>query len=305
MKSVIHIVIFSTVLSPLMAFAQATAAPTALPATPAPRQESAKPFPTNLGKGQSNDFVRDLQNILRSDPKIYPEGIVSGYYGQLTEEAIKRLQKKYGLPATGVVDENTQNVIFPPRVELQVIAPNGGETWDRSQPHTILWKATTGPVIMDNRSLIPEASSGTGAARPSIAPFFPRASLDLIRDSDPSFFRHIATVDLYQSQYEWRIPARIPEGKDYRVRISFGGNVPCLYRLEAQAETNILPKPCPLAYPQYSASDTSDNPFAVTGTIPPPPDVINKLKEQVRMLEQIANQLMNQIQVLKSLLDNL
>ena len=264
---------------------------------------SGKVFPSTLKSGSTGDFVSDLQNILKSDTSIYPEGLVTGYFGKLTEEAVKKLQKKYGLPETGVVDDTTQQIIFPNTVEINVVTPNGGESWDKKDVHNILWKSTIGPVTSG------AASGGTsaGAVASSIAPFFPRASIDLIKDSDVSYRYHITTVSLYQSQYPWKIPGNIQEASDYRVRISTGGDTPCVYRMEGKTDTSIMPYPCPLsaAYPIYSASDTSDNPFAVTGTMPPSPEIIAKLKAQVAQIENALNNLLRQVQELKSLIESL
>lgn len=253
----------------------------------------AKVFPSTLKSGSTGDYVSDLQNILKSDSSIYPEGLVTGYFGKLTEEAVKKLQKKYGLPETGVVDDATQQIIFPTSVEITVVTPNGGENWDKKDVHNILWKSTVGAV--------------TSAAASGVAHFFPRASIDLIKDSDISYRYHITTVNLYQSQYPWKISGNIPEGSDYRVKISTGGDIPCVYRLEGKTDASIMPYPCLLsaAYPIYSASDTSDNPFSITGTTPPSPEIIAKLKTQVSQIENALNNLLRQVQELKSLIESL
>ena len=275
----------------------------AIAVLPAQAVATTKVFPSTLKSGSSGDYVSDLQQILKSDSTIYPEGLVTGYFGKLTEEAVKKLQKKYGLPETGVVDDTTQEVIFPNTVEITVVTPNGGESWDKKDIHNILWKSTVGPVTAAGT----RPGAATGAVASSIAPFFPRASLDLIKDSDASYRYHIATVSLYQSQYPWKISGNVPEGSDYRVRISTGGDVPCVYRMEGKTDTSIMPNPCPMsaAYPIYSASDTSDNPFAVTGATPPSPEIIAKLKAQVAQIENALNSLMRQVQELKSLIESL
>jgi len=56
----------------------------------------------------SGTEVRYLQKVLALDPKIYPEGRVSGYFGPLTEAAVKRFQKKYGIRTTGEVGPLTR-----------------------------------------------------------------------------------------------------------------------------------------------------------------------------------------------------
>ncbi len=69
-----------------------------------------------LKRGDTGDEVRKLQELLKSDPEIYPEGLVTGYFGPLTERAVRRFQEKHsqdilsplGLSGgTGIVGENT------------------------------------------------------------------------------------------------------------------------------------------------------------------------------------------------------
>jgi len=48
-----------------------------------------------------------LQQILAGDKKIYPEGLVTGYYGALTEKAVKQFQKKYNISQVGIVGPMT------------------------------------------------------------------------------------------------------------------------------------------------------------------------------------------------------
>jgi len=53
-------------------------------------------FNTNLQYGDENIRVRYLQLFLKSQGKdIYPEAIVSGWFGPLTKEAVVRFQEKY------------------------------------------------------------------------------------------------------------------------------------------------------------------------------------------------------------------
>ena len=59
-----------------------------------PEQEI-KPLTSMLRYGDSGEQVEKLQQMLKQDPEIYPEGIVSGYFGPLTEKAVNRFQKKY------------------------------------------------------------------------------------------------------------------------------------------------------------------------------------------------------------------
>lgn len=60
-----------------------------------------------LRLGDEGDRVAFLQALLAADPSIYPEGLISGYFGQLTEKALKRYQKKHGLEQVGFVGPRT------------------------------------------------------------------------------------------------------------------------------------------------------------------------------------------------------
>lgn len=52
-------------------------------------------FSQTLNKGSGGDEVTKLQKYLAQFPDIYPEGLVTGYFGSLTEAAVKRFQEKY------------------------------------------------------------------------------------------------------------------------------------------------------------------------------------------------------------------
>ena len=52
-------------------------------------------FKQNLYSGVENEDVKKLQEFLSQQSDIYPEGKVTGYFGPLTRNAIKRFQEKY------------------------------------------------------------------------------------------------------------------------------------------------------------------------------------------------------------------
>jgi hypothetical protein len=60
-----------------------------------------------LKMGITGDDVTMLQALLASDPSIYPEGMITGFYGKLTEQAVKRFQKKHGFEQVGNVGPKT------------------------------------------------------------------------------------------------------------------------------------------------------------------------------------------------------
>lgn len=65
-------------------------------------------FTKTLVLGMRDAEVFNLQKVLKLDPTIYPEGEVTGYFGKLTEAAVKRFQKKYGIRITGQVGPQTR-----------------------------------------------------------------------------------------------------------------------------------------------------------------------------------------------------
>ena len=64
-----------------------------------------------LYKGVSGNEVKEVQKFLKQFSEIYPEGLVTGYYGPLTEKAVKKFQEREGLAATGKIDEITRKNI--------------------------------------------------------------------------------------------------------------------------------------------------------------------------------------------------
>lgn len=63
-----------------------------------------------FGKGVKGPDVYAVQGMLKSLGYFY--GTITGYYGAETEAAVKRFQQKYGLPATGAVDDKTLESIL-------------------------------------------------------------------------------------------------------------------------------------------------------------------------------------------------
>jgi len=90
-------------------------------------------FTQNLRYGHSSIDVRSLQDCLKSESTIYPEGLVTGYFGSLTKAAVIRFQEKYadeilkplGLSkGTGFVGKSTMaklNVVCGTSPEVEVI----------------------------------------------------------------------------------------------------------------------------------------------------------------------------------------
>ena len=67
----------------------------------------------SLKKGSQGDDVTRLQQFLARDSSIYPEGRVTGYYGELTEAAVRRWQAKYNIVSAGTPASTGYGVVGP------------------------------------------------------------------------------------------------------------------------------------------------------------------------------------------------
>lgn len=72
----------------------------------------------SLYRGLSGEDVQSLQEFLAEDSEVYPEGLITGFFGVRTEEAVRRFQRKHGVDALGIVGPKT-------RERLQTLALQG------------------------------------------------------------------------------------------------------------------------------------------------------------------------------------
>lgn len=116
-----------------------------------------------LHVGDRGDEVKLLQQILATDPSIFPEGMVTGTFGPLTAKALKRFQEKAGLEGVGEVGPRTLEL-------LNKFLAQGGAGNSGHVPEGLLRKAggmITVPLMMQNNSglkgyaMIADNASGT------------------------------------------------------------------------------------------------------------------------------------------------
>ncbi len=60
-----------------------------------------------LEVGMKGEDVKELQRILADEPDMYPEKLITGFFGLLTKKAVKKFQKKHGLEQVGRVGKKT------------------------------------------------------------------------------------------------------------------------------------------------------------------------------------------------------
>ena len=62
-----------------------------------------EPITSQLDPGSRGVNVTRLQTFVAANPNIYPEGLVTGYYGPLTKASVIRFQSTYGIDQAGRV----------------------------------------------------------------------------------------------------------------------------------------------------------------------------------------------------------
>ncbi|MBI2035556.1 MAG: fibronectin type III domain-containing protein [Candidatus Liptonbacteria bacterium] len=66
-------------------------------------KDAIKELRSEMEPGSKGEMVEVLQAMLAADPEIYPEGLITGYFGMLTKKAVQKFQKKHGLAQPGRV----------------------------------------------------------------------------------------------------------------------------------------------------------------------------------------------------------
>ena len=86
--------------------------------TPTPQTtQPSSLFTTPLYYGLESDDVTRLQTLLASHPDLYPEGLITGYFGTLTQQAVQRFQLAYHVvsspsdPGYGYVGPKTRAML--------------------------------------------------------------------------------------------------------------------------------------------------------------------------------------------------
>jgi hypothetical protein len=87
---------------------------------------------SNLALRNLGPEVTKLQGLLAKDSSLYPEGLVTGYFGSLTQKAVQRFQCKYGIVCSGTPETTGYgNVGLNTRLKMEEIF--GGAKPDNSQ----------------------------------------------------------------------------------------------------------------------------------------------------------------------------
>jgi len=140
---------------------------------------SAAALTRSLDVGSTGADVTSLQSFLALDASIYPEKLVTGYFGSLTQSAVQRFQTVQGIVSSGSPLTTGYGRVGP-TTRTRINTLMGGETsasWDTvpilSAPAvqttgtsaTITWftnEATKGQVYLDTSSIRSDEATGPG-----------------------------------------------------------------------------------------------------------------------------------------------
>ncbi len=109
---------------------QIGATPTPTPSTPTPTAGGSCPRVSRVLKlGSTGADVTRLQQFLATDSSVYPEAQVTGYYGSLTEAAVKRFQCKNKIVCDGDAASTGYGVTGPRTASILALqCPDTGST---------------------------------------------------------------------------------------------------------------------------------------------------------------------------------
>lgn len=129
----------------------------------APAPSTLPEFSRPLSLGSRGDNVRDLQAFLAKDKEIYPEGLITGYFGPLTQRAIQRFQEKHNIVTAGTPSASGYGQFGPKTIaKVKELLEEGAGASGKVPPGLL-----TAPGIQ--KKIEPPAAATTSTSTPSVA----------------------------------------------------------------------------------------------------------------------------------------
>ncbi len=114
------------------------------------------PINSQVNYGETSANVSNLQMFLAANPSIYPEGLVTGYYGPLTRAAVIRFQSQYGIDQAGRVGPITL-------AKINSLIATGG--WSASTDISGPWISSVGQNVSRNAATFSWNTDETATAK--------------------------------------------------------------------------------------------------------------------------------------------
>lgn len=90
---------------------------------------------TQLDVGDTGSEVTELQTYLSLDSSIYPSGLVTGYYGELTKAGVERFQTKQGIVSSGTPATTGYGRVGPQTMlRINALMGSGGQSSGDATP---------------------------------------------------------------------------------------------------------------------------------------------------------------------------
>src|SRR3989338_8023485 len=133
---------------------------------------------TSLDYGDQGSQVTELQTYLATNASIYPSGLVTGYFGPLTQAAVQKFQTAQGIVSSGTPETTGYGRVGPMTMARinSLLGSGGGQTyWDtvptlsspsvqrNSTNATITWttnEPTQGQVYYNTLTLVFNEATG-------------------------------------------------------------------------------------------------------------------------------------------------
>jgi len=94
------------------------------------------PITAQAGPGSSGVHVSNIQRFLASTPSFYPQGLVTGYFGALTQAAVQRFQAFYGIVSSGSPSSTGYGRVGPTTLaKMNSLILGGPTTFDSAAPY--------------------------------------------------------------------------------------------------------------------------------------------------------------------------
>lgn len=231
-------------------------------------------FNNDLAMGHSGQEVSDLQTFLISNGYGIPAisgGLASkGYFGMQTKQAVMAYQRANGLNPSGYFGPLTRAKIraggsgygggagggtLPPQAgALQLIAPNGGEVWQKNQYQTISWTGSAG-IMSQTGSIwllypVPACAEEGAPYRCMVAVRAPELIVRNVPLSSGSY-RWYAGGTLVSDCPTCGAPSPIADGQ-YKIRVCSVDSSVCDQSdayFTLTSSSNATPSPYPYPYP--------------------------------------------------------
>jgi len=146
----------------------------------------------NLYLGLQNKEVKKLQEILAQDKDIYPEGITTGYYGNLTTKAIQRFQKKHNIIDHGT-PETTGYGVFGPVTRTKFNQVYGNQI-PINHPSLISLPQTISTITPSSTVQVPSSTTVSTTTASVNKPIFRKEIVKSIQNQISSLLEMVSTL---------------------------------------------------------------------------------------------------------------